>query len=96
MEAPVSRSARQARQHPPAKPALSAGAGRESRAVAGAVLYVALAIIAALPGCGTTVETPLPDLKTKAAVPEGGVKPKSSAEQKKAIDDLMAKRDAPR
>lgn len=51
---------------------------------------------AALPGCGTTVETPLPDVKTKAAVPEGGVKPKTAAEQKKAIDDLMAKRDAPR
>lgn len=64
--------------------------------MAAAVLALALAMTAALPGCGTTVETPLPDVKTKAAIPEGGVKPKTAAEQKKAIDDLMAKRDAPR
>lgn len=60
------------------------------------MIAVALAITAALPGCGTTVNTPLPDVKAKAAVPEGGVKPKTSAEQKQAIDDLIAKRDAPR
>jgi hypothetical protein len=64
--------------------------------VAAAFAAAALVITAALPGCGTNVSTPLPDLKAKSAVPEGGVKPKSAAEQKQAIDELIAKRDAPR
>ena len=68
----------------------------EAKAFLSAILAAALSITAALPGCGTNVNTPLPDLKTKSEVPEGGVKPKSSAEQKAAIDELMAKRDRPR
>jgi hypothetical protein len=57
---------------------------------------MALAGAALLAGCGTNVSTPLPDVRTKAEVPEGSVKPKTPAEQKKAIDELIAKRDAPR
>jgi hypothetical protein len=77
----------------PRSPAATHRCATPSTAV---IAAVALAITAALPGCGTNVSTPLPDVKAKSAVPEGGVKPKSAAEQKKAIDDLMAKRDAPR
>lgn len=71
-------------------------AGREDRRgslrrhfgrMGGAVLAVW-----ALAGCGQSMQTPLPDLSAKAD-PDGRA-PMSRAEQKQAIDNLIAKRDA--
>ncbi len=92
MDALSSRLAHEARSKHPLPTAARWGA----KNVAAVSAAAALVIAAALAGCGTNVSTPLPDLKAKSAVPEGGIKPKSAAEQKQAIDDLMAKRDAPR
>lgn len=61
---------------------------------AGALVAGALAGTALLQGCGTKVATPLPDTTAKNAVPDSGVKPKTTAEQKQAIDALIAKREA--
>ena len=46
-----------------------------------------------LSGCGTKVDTPVPESRAKVAVPESGSKPLDTAQQKKAIDELMAQRD---
>lgn len=51
-------------------------------------------LTAVLAGCGTNVDAPLPDLKTKAATPNGAPSPMTAAEQKRAIDELIAKRDS--
>lgn len=58
------------------------------RSLAGAIAATVL-----LAGCGTNVATPLPDLKTKSAPPNGGPGPMTAAEQKRAVDELIAKRD---
>jgi hypothetical protein len=47
-----------------------------------------------LAACGQSMQTPLPDLSAKAEPPPGGRTPLSRAEQKQAIDGLIAKRDA--
>ena len=48
----------------------------------------------ALAGCGPKVDTTLPESNARQQSTEGTIKPKTAAEQKKAIDDLIAKRDA--
>jgi hypothetical protein len=52
-----------------------------------------LALTALLAGCGTKVDAPLPDLKTKSVSPNGAPPPMTAEEQKRAIDELIAKRD---
>jgi hypothetical protein len=47
----------------------------------------------ALAGCATQPTPPLPDLATKKASPSGQ-QTLSSAQQKQAIDQMIAKRDA--
>lgn len=50
--------------------------------------------MALLAACGTAMDTPLPDPSTKTSVPPGGRPPMTAAEQKQAIDQLIAKRDS--
>ena len=66
--------------------------GRVLRSASAVALVLVAATIAA--GCGTSVATNLPDVSQKNAVTEGGRKPLSTAEQKQAIDAMVAKRDA--
>lgn len=61
---------------------------------AGRAAGVALAVTFALAGCGTKVNAPLPESNVRTQPPAGDIKTKTPAEQKKAIDDLIAKRDA--
>ena len=67
----------------------SVGARRRGRLVAGFGLAAVTSL--ALTGCGQSMQTPLPDLSAKS---EPGRTPLSRAEQKQAIDSLIAKRDA--
>lgn len=82
--------------HPDIGPPLSAPAGAAVPG-GGSVAWrlAALAFAGLVAACGTQISTPMPDpgIRTNAA---DGIKPKSAAEQQKAIDDLIAKRDAPR
>ena len=56
-------------------------------------LVLALTTIA-VSASGQSVSTELPDLALKKAPVEGGRQPLSAAEQKQAIDSLIAKRNA--
>ena len=69
------------------------GLGRRGLRVASGAL-LALIVATAVTGCGTSVATSLPDAAQKNVVPEGGRKPLTAAEQKQAIDAMVAKRDA--
>ena len=66
---------------------------KQTLRLAAGVVLVAL-IATSCTGCGTSVATNLPDISQKNAVPEGGRKPLNAAEQKQAIDAMIAKRDA--
>lgn len=74
----------------------ASGEGRRRRGRRRSAFNIGAAILAglALAACGQSMQTPLPDLSEKAEPPPGGRSPMSSAEQKKAIDGLIAKRDA--
>lgn len=63
------------------------------RTFAAAFAAVALAATAMLAACGTKVEAPLPDTAAKSTPAPGASRPLTKEEQKKAIDDMMAKRD---
>ncbi len=53
-----------------------------------------IAVALALAGCGSSANSPpLPDLATKSQTPSGQPT-MSSAQQKQAIDQMIAKRDA--
>ncbi len=67
--------------------------GHRRRGLLGWSLAGAMAVTALVAGCGTKIATPLPDIKTKSAPPNGGPGPMTAAEQKRAIDELIAKRD---
>lgn len=53
-------------------------------------IILGMAILPA--ACGQSMDTQLPDLKSKSAPPDGR-RVMTQAEQQKAIDDLIAKRD---
>lgn len=59
---------------------------------AAAVCFLILLPILALPGCGQPMDTQLPDLATRKN-PPSGQQPMTAAEQKRAIDAMIAKRD---
>ena len=59
-------------------------------AVAGLVAGIAIS----LAGCSKSMSTPLPDIASKSALPPGAPPPLTVPEQKKAIDSMIAKRDA--
>ncbi len=70
-------------------------ARRARRYGAAASRSLALAVtVLAVSACGQAVSTELPDLALKKAPAEGGRQPLSAAEQKQAIDSLIAKRKA--
>ena len=75
----------------------SPGACRTPR---GARTWLALGCITAalgvlaLAACGQSMEVQLPELATKSAMPSGARPPLSAADQKRAIDELIAKRDS--
>ena len=75
-------------------PSLPPGLRSKRLRVAAVLLAGGLLSSAGLGGCGTNVATPLPDPATRSTVAEGAAKPKTAAEQKQAIDDLIAKREA--
>ena len=54
---------------------------------------VATAVMAGS-GCGTNVSTPLPDMATTRKPQDGSQPTLTTAQQKQAIDNLIAKRDA--
>jgi hypothetical protein len=66
---------------------------RKGTRLASLVAAGGLGLTALLAGCGTRVDAPLPDLKTKSANPNGAPPPMTAEEQKRAIDALIAKRD---
>ena len=74
-----------------------AGRVRRDRAISARNLGLGLALAMtamAVSACGQSVSTELPDLALKKAPVEGGRQPLSAAEQKQAIDSLIAKRNA--
>ena len=59
----------------------------------GVLLWLGLAVTALdLAGCASQVDTRLPDLSSKNT-PPNGQKPLTPAEQKRVIDEMIAKRD---
>ncbi len=66
--------------------------GVARRLVHATASIVVLAFGLGLGACGQSMDTPLPDLSTKNATPSGQ-KTLTPAEQKRAIDDMIAKRD---
>ena len=62
---------------------------RRKQGISGILMVGAAIVIIGLAGCGTRIDTPLPDLSTRDERPV-----MSSAEQQKAVDALIAKRDS--
>jgi predicted small lipoprotein YifL len=72
--------------------AIGGAVGPSSRGLLVVLTVLSFATALATGGCGQKMDTQLPDLATKKA-PAGGQQPLSTAQQKKAIDDMIAKRD---
>ncbi|MGE0630069.1 MAG: hypothetical protein AB7O43_19890 [Hyphomicrobiaceae bacterium] len=58
-----------------------------------AAILILMALGLALTACGQTMSVPLPDLATTSPNSKEGRSGMTGAEQKQAIDDLIAKRD---
>ena len=72
---------------------LDRAAPRRGRWRAAGAVGLLLGLLA-LAACGQSMEAQLPDLSTKSATGPGVRPPLSAADQKRAIDELIAKRDS--
>ncbi len=65
-----------------------------ARATTATLVAAAMAAAVAIGGCGQSMGTALPDLSPSSPTSPRNQRSMSSAEQRRAIDDMIAQRDA--